>query len=113
MQWDIHPEQVRGVLSRTASTAAEFDGHVETMLSDMEGAAGQASSGIIGDALVGFAEATGRDLRFVYSRVESAIGGATTAVNAYLQGDHEMVLNAQRGVANAPDPRAQMPGGHR
>ena len=113
MEWDSHPEQVRGVLARTASTASEFDSHVAAMRSEIEGAAGQASSGIIGQALTGFAEARGPDMQFVFSRIQSAIGGASTAIGAYLQGDHDMVLNAQRGVASAPDPRAHMPGGGR
>ncbi|WP_338597466.1 DUF6507 family protein [Saccharopolyspora sp. SCSIO 74807] len=113
MEWDIHPDQVRGVLARTASTASEFDSHVTAMRSEIEGAAGQASSGIIGQALTGFAEARGPDMQFVFSRIQTAIGGASTAVGAYLQGDHDMVLNAQRGVSNAPDPREHMPGGGR
>ena len=113
MEWDIHPEQVRGVLARTANVAGEFEGHVTAMRSEIEGAAGQAASGIIGQALAGFAEARGPDMQFVFSRIQAAIGGASSAIGAYLQGDHDMVLNAQRGVGQAPDPREHMPGGRR
>lgn len=113
MEWDIQPEAVRGVLVRTAGIAGEFDGHVTAMQSAMEGAGTQASSGIIGAALAGFAEVRGGDMRFLFSRIEAAMGGASTAVNAYLQGDHDMVLNAQAAAASAPDPRAHVPGGYR
>jgi hypothetical protein len=110
-QWDIHPEAVRGVLQHTQGVASEFEDHLTAMQSAMQDAASQASSEIIGQALLGLAEARGADMRFVSSRIEAALGGAATAVNAYLQGDHEMVLHAQTGAASAPDPRAHMPGG--
>ena len=57
-------------------------------------------------ALAGFAETRGPDMRVVYSRIQAAVG-------VYVQADHEMVLNAQRGVSSALDPRDHMPGGRR
>lgn len=111
MRWNIQPVEVRGVLRQTQQVAGEFEGHVTAMQSSMQGAAGEASSGIIAQALQGFAQSSGQDVQFVFARTSAALTGASQAVNAYLQGDHEMVLNAQQQAAAAPDPGGQMPGG--
>jgi len=110
-RWDIQPTAVRGVLAQTSGVADEFDDHLKAMRSAVEGAGAESSSKLVVSALAGFVLACGDDINFVFRRVEAAIGGASSAVNAYLQGDHQMVLNAQAQVAQAPDPRSTMPGG--
>lgn len=110
-RWDIQPAGVRGVLGRVQGVADEFDGHVRTMNSAMEGAASQASSGIIAQALSGFAESQRSSIEFVFTRTGAAMTGAANATRAYVQGDLEMAANAQASATAAPEPR--MPGGPR
>jgi hypothetical protein len=112
-RWDIHPVEVRGVLARTKGVAGEFDEHTSATQSALDGAATESSSDLVAGALAGFVSAYRDDMRFMFRQVEAAVTGAATAVNAYLQGDHEMVLNAQEQVAKTPDPTATMPGGGR
>lgn len=110
-RWDIHPIEVRGVLVQTKGIAGEFDEHTTAMQSALDGAGVESSSELVAAALQGFIGACRGDMTFVFQRVEAAVTGAASAVNAYLQGDHEMVLNVQAQVAQAPDPRSTMPGG--
>jgi hypothetical protein len=110
-RWNIHPIEVRGVLAQTKGVAGEFDEHTTAMQSALDGAGAESSSELVASALSGFVAACRDDMRFMFQRVEAAVSGAGTAVNAYLQGDHEMVLNAQSQVAKAPEPRSTMPGG--
>lgn len=110
-RWDIQPTAVRGVLAQTRGVADEFDDHLKAMRSALEDAGAESSSKLVVSALAGFVLECGDDINFVYRRVEAAIGGAISAVDAYLQGDHQMVLNAQAQAAQAPDPQSTMPGG--
>lgn len=75
----------------------------------MRGAATESSSWLIMAALQGFGQGCGQDTRFVFERTGAALTGASQAVDAYLQGDHEMVLNAQSQAAQVPDPGTRMP----
>jgi hypothetical protein len=112
-RWDIQPSGVQGVLQQTQSVAEHFDGHMRAMNTAMEGAGTQASSGIIGQALAGFAESQRQSIEFVFSRTGAAMTGAANATRAYVQGDLEMAANAQASASGAPDPRGSMPGGRR
>lgn len=108
-RWDIQPAGVQGVLTQVQGVAEDFDGHLRTLNTAMEGAAQQASSEIIANALGDFAEAQRGDIQFVFTRTGAALTGAANATQAYLQGDLEMAANAQAQATSAPDPRGTMP----
>jgi Family of unknown function (DUF6507) len=106
--WDIDPAGVQGVLGKTQSVAAEFEGQLASMTSALESGATNTSSEIVASAIQGFGSAIEADVRFVLSRTGAAISGCAAAVNAYAQGDLEMAANAQRNAAGATV--ADMPG---
>ncbi|MGH4016952.1 MAG: DUF6507 family protein [Pseudonocardiaceae bacterium] len=110
-RWDISPAGVRGVLTQTQAVAGEFEGHMASMNSAMEGGAAEASSEPIATALTGWVDAKRPSIEFIFTRAAASVNGAAQATNAYLQGDLEMAANAQASVTAAPDPRATMPGG--
>jgi hypothetical protein len=102
--WDIDPAGVQGVLSRTQSVAAEFEGQLASMTSAMESGATNSSSPIVASAVQGFGSAVESEVRFVLSRTNAAISGCAQAVNAYAQGDVDMAANAQRNAAGVSVP---------
>ena len=110
-RWDIQPSGVQGVLQRVEGVAEQFESHVRSINEAMQGAGAEASSGIVGQALQGFAEAQRSDSQFVFSRTGAAMTGVANATQAYVQGDLEMAANAQSSASAAPEPR--MPGGPR
>lgn len=109
-KWDIQPTEVRAVLAHTQGIAGEFRSDVVAMESSMRGAATESSSALIMASLQGFARACGQDTRFVFERTGAGLAGASQAVDAYLHGDHEMVLNAQSLAAQVPNSGTRMPG---
>ncbi|ALG06470.1 DUF6507 family protein [Kibdelosporangium phytohabitans] len=111
-RWDIRPAGVQGVLAGVQGVAEGFDDHLRTLNTAMEGAGAQASSGIIGQALMGFADSQRGKIEFVFARTGAAMSGAANATQAYVRGDTEMAANAQASATSAPDPRT-MPGGRR
>ncbi|MFY1705773.1 DUF6507 family protein [Micromonospora sp. WMMA1923] len=108
--WDISPDGVRGVLNRTQTAAAPFEGQMKSLNSALEGSAVQSSSEIVGKALQGFVTSIRPDLEFVFTRTGACVNAAAQATNAYVQGDLDMAANAQRSATAAPDPSAVMPG---
>lgn len=111
VDWDIEAQEVRGVVSHTEQIAAGFEDDVKDLQSALKHAGAETSSEVIVAALRGLAEARGTDMQFVYSRIGKAAGAAREAVDAYVQGDHDMVLNVQRRVVRAPTGRVGRPGG--
>lgn len=109
-RWDIQPAGVRAVLARTEGVAAEFEGQLTSPGDRLEGAATESSSGIVGEALSGYAESSRADITFVVTRTGACLSGAAGATNAYLDGDTEMAANVQASASAAPDPSAIMPG---
>jgi hypothetical protein len=113
-RWDIHPAAVRGVLSQSQATAAEFEGQMTTLNSAMEGAASQSCSNIVAEAISGYANRSAMpQIQAVFTRTSACLNGAAQAVNAYLEGDLQMAANAQASASAAPDARASMPHGAR
>ncbi|QUG99935.1 hypothetical protein HUO13_03150 [Saccharopolyspora erythraea] len=110
-RWDIQPAGVQGVLQQVEGVADDFEGHLRSINSAMEGAGTQASSGIIGQALTGFADSQRSSIEFVFTRTGAAMNGAVNATQAYVRGDLEMAANAQSNATAAPDPRGTMPNG--
>ncbi len=108
--WDISPDGVRTVLGRTETVAAEFETQMGDLDAALAGAAAQASSSIVAEALAGYAESAQVDLGFVFTRTGACLAGAANATNAYVEGDLQMAADAQAAAASAPDPLAVLPG---
>jgi hypothetical protein len=109
--WDISPSGVHDVLGRAEAVASEFEGQMRTRDGELQGAVGQASSGLVARALQGFDEAHTASIGFAFSRSAAAMTGAAQATQAYVEGDLEMAANAQAAASATPDPRGSMPGG--
>ena len=109
--WDISPNGVRGVLTRTRGVAMEFEGQMSSLDAAVQGAGAQCSSGIVGEAIAGFFASAQADMQFVFTRTDACLNAAAQATNAYIDGDLEMAANAQSSAAATPDPSAVMPGG--
>ena len=102
--WDISPSGVQAVMRRTQEVASEFEGQVSRAGTAMQEAAPASSSGIVAQALQGFAESVGADIEAVLGRTGAALSGCAQAVNAYVAGDLEMAGNAARAAATVPTP---------
>lgn len=103
--WDIEPSGVQGVVGRTEAVARSFEGQMTQLENALSGAAAQSSSGIVGEALSGFAEANKNQIQFVFTRTGACLNAAVRATNAYVDGDLTMAANAQRSAATAPQPQ--------
>jgi hypothetical protein len=100
--WDIDPTGVQGVLNHTLGTAQEFDSATSSLTGALQGAASWSGSGLVSSALAGFVDSALPDIEFVYGRVQSAVGGCSSAVTAYYAGHEEMARNAQASATAAP-----------
>lgn len=102
--WDIQVNETRSVIGRTARAAEGFEDQGQALVTELNGALGQAP-GKVGEVLNEFWEHTLAQVNFLAQRSNDAMTAGARAVNAYNQGDHDMVLNAQRNAQSAPDPR--------
>lgn len=108
--YDVQDNEARMVIGQAAHAAQEFNEHKEVLARELAGAATQSGSELVASALDGLATNQADQLERIYSRVNAAVSGGSQAINAYVRGDEEMLHNAQRQAAAAPDPRS-MPGG--
>jgi hypothetical protein len=109
--WDIRPDGVRTVLGRTEAVAAEFETQMTDLDAALAGAAGESSSGIVAEALNGWALSARADLDFVFARTGACMTAAAGATGAYVDGDLRMAADAQAAATAAPDPRGDLPRG--
>ncbi|MYX16623.1 hypothetical protein GTY67_25050 [Streptomyces sp. SID8374] len=117
-KWDIKPDGVRSVLSRTAKVGGKFEDEFVSYGESLAGAAKWAGTMVLGgteipkggafgpvaQALKEFQERTKNDLRFLPVRTGKSITGARLATEEYLKGDLEMAKNKQEQYAKAPTP---------
>ncbi|MFF6905574.1 DUF6507 family protein [Streptomyces sp. NPDC012389] len=117
-KWDIKPDGVRSVLSRTAKAGGKFEDEFVSYGEGLAGAAKWAGTMVLGgaeipkggafgpvaQALKEFQERTKNDLRFLPVRTGKSITGARLATEEYLKGDLEMAKNKQEQYAKAPTP---------
>lgn len=102
--WDVSPSGVQAVLVQTSAVAQEFHVELRQAGDALQASAAGSSSGIVAQALSGFAEQLGADLQAVAARTSSALSGCAQATQAYVDGDLEMAANAARAAARAPTP---------
>ncbi len=117
-KWDIKPDGVRSVLSKTAEVAGKFENEFTAYSEGLVGSATSAGTMILGgaevpkggafgpvaQALQEFQQRTEDDVKFLPVRTGKSIKGAREATAAYLQGDLEMAHNKQEEAAKAPTP---------
>lgn len=111
--WDIDPPGVRGVLGKTAGIARGFEGDLAGLGQASQDAAAQTDSPLVNQALTDYTQSQQQDTSALFDRAAAGLRGAAEATRAYTDGDREMVLNAQRHAAAAPDPTGTMPGSAR
>ncbi|WP_406450202.1 DUF6507 family protein [Streptomyces sp. NBC_00876] len=115
-KWDIKPEGVRGVLSKTAEAAGEFETEFTSYGDGLLGSATCAGTMVLGgteipaggafgpvaQALQEFQLHTNNDLKFLPVRTGKSITGARLATEEYLKGDLDMAKNKQEEYSKAP-----------
>lgn len=101
-RWDIKPEGVRGVVTRTAAAAKPFEDQYKAFAANFNAAGQNCQSGLVAQALTDFATHHEQTMPLIMKRTSNSLNGAVQATNAYLRGDHEMMLEAQRNAAKAP-----------
>ncbi|KUO13880.1 DUF6507 family protein [Streptomyces sp. SS7] len=121
--WDLQPQGISGVVKTTGETASHLQKHATafgehltsaassagTISADAPAAGGeQAQGGLVALALSQYAERASKDLSFVAARAGKSLQGVVDATTAYLNGDEQMALEAQRNTLKAPKP--DMPG---
>jgi Family of unknown function (DUF6507) len=101
-RWDIKPEGVKGVVTRTAHVAESFETEYKTFTDNLETAGQNCQSEVVGQALKDFYEHHKETMPSIVKRTSNSLHGAVNATAAYLRGDHEMALQAERNAAKAP-----------
>lgn len=98
-EWDVSSVGVNGVLKKTGDEARGFQEATQTYVSGLENGAVSSGSQIVAAAITGFAEFNAPVLRSVVERVSRVLTGTVTATTAYLEGDLDMALEAQRSAS--------------
>ncbi|GHD67420.1 DUF6507 family protein [Streptomyces goshikiensis] len=116
--WDIKPDGVRGVLSKTAEAGGKFEDEFTAYGDGLVGAATWAGTMVLGgtelpkggafgpvaQALQEFQQRTENDVKFLPVRTAKSITGARLATEEYLKGDLQMAKNKQEEYSKAPTP---------
>ncbi|WP_328924698.1 DUF6507 family protein [Streptomyces sp. NBC_00190] len=116
--WDIKPDGVREVLSKTAEAGGKFEEEFESYGDGLVGAATSAGTMVLGgteipkggafgpvaQALQEFQQRTENDLKFLPVRTGKSITGARLATEEYVKGDLQMAKNKQDEYSKAPTP---------
>lgn len=100
MTWNIEPEGVRRVLLAAGRQAEDFEKWAKLYGTSL-GTAAENSGGFIGQALADFAEHHRDTFEDIVIQVGGSLEGAAKATKAYMKGQHEMALRAQRRATNA------------
>ncbi|GHB79406.1 hypothetical protein GCM10010347_57490 [Streptomyces cirratus] len=116
--WDIKPDGVQGVLSKTAEAGGKFEEEFTAYGEGLAGAATSAGTMVLGgteipkggafgpvaQALLEFQQHTENDVKFLPVRTGKSITGARLATEEYLKGDLAMAKNKQEEYSKAPTP---------
>jgi hypothetical protein len=106
--WDISPPGVQSVVTKVGGHVTDGHGGGETLehhLKDfgdhLENAGNGAASSPINTALKEFVDHYSPTLKGMATKTGSCIKGAVDATKAYIQGDHEMAVEAQKKAIEA------------
>jgi hypothetical protein len=114
LDWDINVEGSVKVLTDTATAAEPFDSltttygeKLGTLMQGLNYEAFMYVAAAIGD----YAEHWTPTLEAAATQVGASLTGAQNAILAYMEGQEQMAMNAQRNAANGyiPDPTSAMP----
>lgn len=106
-RYDISDSGARETLDEVSSQAEAFAGHQTTLGESIAAAGEAANSGYVSEALSEFGQAKASDIQSISDLINSAHGGASTALDAYAQGDQQMAENAQTPTAESGPPGGQ------
>jgi len=124
--WDLKPQGISHVLKTTGESASHLETYAKSYGEHLTSAAThagtisadapaggkggeQAQGGLVALALSQYAERASKDLQWIAARAGKSLQGVVDATTAYLRGDEEMALEAQRRTLGAP--KVDMPGG--
>lgn len=105
MDWDIKPMQVAEVLKATAEKAQGFDGVSKDYAEHAENAVRQARMTLVGQACGDVITHYKDAWPDIVEQIQASLTGARDATIAYVNGQNEMALNAQRRAVDAPQQR--------
>jgi hypothetical protein len=112
VDWNIDVAGVNDVLQKTATAAEPFDGLAKTYGSSLQGLSeglNWQSFSVVAASLGEYAQHWAPNLEAAAKQVGASVTGASNAVKAYMAGQEEMAMTAQRAAKAGviPDP----PGG--
>ena len=115
--WDIDPPGVSKVVTTVGGHVVGPDGkggsglakEIKDFGTHVGNAAESAASMPVGTALKEFVEHYSKNLKAMADKTGSCASGAVEATKAYINGDHEMALEAQQKAVDAPAPQLRRP----
>jgi hypothetical protein len=96
--WDIHPEGVNSVVTKTSETAKGLEGAAKSYTSALQSGANSSGSQIVAMAVQCFAEHHRTTFETLVNHTVSTLTAGVNATRAYLDGDLEMAAEAQRNA---------------
>ncbi|MEU4195294.1 DUF6507 family protein [Kribbella sp. NPDC026611] len=105
MKWKIQVDQVRTVLLATADKAGGLEPVAKEYADYAERAVRQSQATLVGQAVADFLTHYQDAWRDFSDQVNASLAGARDATMAYVHGQEEMALNAQRAAGDAPAKR--------
>ncbi|WP_405059491.1 DUF6507 family protein [Kribbella sp. NBC_01505] len=105
MKWDINVDQVAKTLQTTAEKAAGFETVGKNYADYAERAVRQAQATLVGQAVADVLTHYQNAWQDIIEQTNASLTGAKNATMAYIQGQDEMALNAQRAAVDAPAKR--------
>ncbi|GAA1717140.1 DUF6507 family protein [Kribbella sp. NPDC056951] len=114
MDWDINVEAVSKVLQDTSTAATPFDQLAKdygTKLQTVADGLNYSTFTVVAGALGEYATHWSPTLEAAAKQIGASLTGAQNAVKAYMEGQNEMALNAQRAAGRGEMP--QVPGVNR
>jgi hypothetical protein len=98
------------VVTRTAERADAFQGQYESYVTNLNTAGQTSQSGVVSGAIGAFFSAHQQTMPNIAKQAGASLNGAVNATVAYLNGDEEMALTAQRNAYSAPVPQLPQAG---
>jgi hypothetical protein len=105
MDWDIDVNQVATVLQTTADKASGFEPVGKNYADYAERAVRQAQATLVGQAVADVLMHYQDAWMDIIDQTNASLTGAKDATMAYINGQQEMALNAQRAATDAPGKR--------
>ncbi|TDD58544.1 hypothetical protein E1263_18695 [Kribbella antibiotica] len=115
MDWDINVEGVSKVLTDTGAAATPFDGLAKdygTKLQTVSEGLNYSSFMVVAAAIGEYAQHWAPTIEAAAKQMSASLMGAQNAVKAYMEGQNEMALNAQRAAGRGEMPVVPGVGAH-